>query len=326
MTGFRPSLLESVGFCLLWMTLIVLLTSGSATAAPHMGFVHLAAPSASRATLDASAGLFAEAARRHVQSRGIETVVAVATLHDAKQTIAALAAQGVEILVVSSSCLFDAARSVAPDYPDTLFFVRTDGAVPDTMSGYQIRSYEACYLAGVQAASCLQAAVLAAQADEHAVKPPLEIRLSVPEKTPTSTAEAYRNHNAFALGVRSLVPDAHVVLTQGDAPSLEQLMLKAVALNWNNVFASLLAQRRFGIWQGTGRTLWYGYDSGVIKVAQNADANTLAAAQTLAQRSPFSGPLYDNAGTLRVPKGTVLSDAQLIALDWYVAGISVFPQ
>lgn len=317
MTGFHSARLLEPFFrsVLLLSALLVCVVSsspGDAQAAPHMSFVHLkTAPTTEQSTAlpAASVDLFAEDARLHLQARGIETVVAFADSDDAEQTLRNAAEQQPEILVVTDPRLFDAAHRTALAFPATLFFVRTDAPVPDFMSGYQARTYEACYLAGVEAAKRLR--------NESAP----ELRLFAPDTEPGgTTAETYRNRNAFALGLRSILPDARLILTRtADAVSLEALMTQTV-LNWRNVFASVLAQRRFGIWQ-TGRTIWYGMGSGVIKVASDADATISTTAAALADKPVFSGPLHDNSGQLRVPKGKTLSDAQLATLDWYVAGI-----
>jgi simple sugar transport system substrate-binding protein len=36
---------------------------------------------------------------------------------------------------------------------------------------------------------------------------------------------------------------------------------------------------------------------------------------------PFSGPLKDNSGAVKVPAGTAMTDQQLMAIDWYVEGV-----
>ncbi len=36
---------------------------------------------------------------------------------------------------------------------------------------------------------------------------------------------------------------------------------------------------------------------------------------------PFAGPLKDSTGVVRVAAGSTLSDAELLAINWYVDGI-----
>jgi len=36
---------------------------------------------------------------------------------------------------------------------------------------------------------------------------------------------------------------------------------------------------------------------------------------------PFAGPLKDNTGVVKVAAGSALSDAQLMAINWYVDGV-----
>ncbi len=56
--------------------------------------------------------------------------------------------------------------------------------------------------------------------------------------------------------------------------------------------------------------------------AEVADAaNTVIAGIKDGTFNIFTGPIYDQAGELRVPEGETLSDADLLSMDWYVQGV-----
>lgn len=52
------------------------------------------------------------------------------------------------------------------------------------------------------------------------------------------------------------------------------------------------------------------------KLADAAKADIIAGKQKV-----FTGPLYDQSGTEKVPAGTTLTDKELLSMDWFVKGV-----
>ena len=82
-----------------------------------------------------------------------------------------------------------------------------------------------------------------------------------------------------------------------------------------------------------GENVWVEMDEGIVELSEltkNAAPGTKEAVEEAKKRlqsrkyDVFYGPIIDNAGKLRVPKGESMSDEDLLNnFDWYVEGVSV---
>jgi simple sugar transport system substrate-binding protein len=83
-----------------------------------------------------------------------------------------------------------------------------------------------------------------------------------------------------------------------------------------------------GTWESTD--LWYGLKQGMVKMAPYGDA-VPADVRQLADEvkqsiidgtlHPFQGPIKNQNGELVVKAGEVISDKDLLSLNWYVEGV-----
>jgi len=89
-----------------------------------------------------------------------------------------------------------------------------------------------------------------------------------------------------------------------------------------------LADLSAGSWRNT--PVWWGVPQGLVDIAPvnqavPADVRAQIAVKHEALRSGgfdvFAGPVADSGGTVRVPAGSTLSDAQLLSFDWLVEGV-----
>jgi basic membrane protein A len=104
--------------------------------------------------------------------------------------------------------------------------------------------------------------------------------------------------------------------------------LTAIVDNWDPYYVARAKAVADGTWE-SGDT-WGGLKSGMVELAPYGDAvpadvrkladDTIAAikAGTL---HPFTGPIKDQAGTVRVVAGAVADDGMLLGMDWYVPGV-----
>ena len=131
--------------------------------------------------------------------------------------------------------------------------------------------------------------------------------------------QAAQDKGKFAIGFNTdaakVVPKAYIT---------------APIWNWGPYYVKVVKQVMAGTWKPT--SYWGGMQDGIIKLApltKNAAPGTaakIAAAQKKILAKPnmeFAGPIYDQAGKLRVAKGKVLSDAEQLSLDmnWFVKGV-----
>jgi len=103
--------------------------------------------------------------------------------------------------------------------------------------------------------------------------------------------------------------------------------LAAIEHHWGGLYTRLAEQVLAGTW--TNAPVWGGIASGLVDIAAvDAKLPTAVRDALRAKRAavvagtvkPFSAPLVDNAGTVRLAAGT-LADARIKAMDWFVDGV-----
>ena len=110
---------------------------------------------------------------------------------DAERVMRDYAEFGYDMIFATSFGYIDAVLEVAADHPDVLFEHCTGYETADNVSTYDGRGYEGWYLAGITAGRMTESNILGYVA-------------------PYPIPEVLRNLNAFALGARSVNPDAEV--------------------------------------------------------------------------------------------------------------------
>jgi len=101
------------------------------------------------------------------------------------------AEQGYDMIFATSFGYMDSVLAVAEEYPDVRFEHCTGYLTADNVAIYDGRGYEGCYLAGITAGHMTESNILGYVA-------------------PYPIPEVVRNLNAFALGARSVNPEAEV--------------------------------------------------------------------------------------------------------------------
>ena len=104
--------------------------------------------------------------------------------------------------------------------------------------------------------------------------------------------------------------------------------LTAIVDNWDRYYVSRAKAVLDGTWE-SGDT-WGGLNTGMVEMAPYGDAvpddvrkladETVAAIKD-GSLHPFTGPVMDQAGTVRIPEGETASDEMLLGMDWYVPGV-----
>ncbi len=124
---------------------------------------------------------------------GIETAISEAVPEgpDAERIIRDYAQKGYNVIVATSFGYMDSVMNVAKDYPDVTFLHATGYQTADNVGIYDGRGYQGWYLAGIVAGKMTKTNSLGYVA-------------------PYAIPEVIRNMNAFALGARSVNPDATV--------------------------------------------------------------------------------------------------------------------
>ncbi len=319
---------------------------------PAIALVHLLLPPESKhAATPAEWVRSLDRARDRMESRRIPTVVSAGPPGDIR-TFREVANMEPELLIATSPLLYEMARETSRLARSTTVFVCTDETVDGDLSGFQVRTYEAHYLAGLLAGSLSQKGILGYLAND-----PYQ-----------SEASRQRNANAFALGVQAANPNGTILYAPGKTPEQEldallaagadivdvewmrpalaerlrkqsaryigtaqhpgdPFFLAAPEWEWGNVFGDILTQVRFGIWRP--RNVSYGFQEGVVRlsafgpsVPDDVRERVKKAEKALrAGGSPFKGPIRDTTGTIRIRDGKIPGDEDLRAMNWSVQGL-----
>ncbi len=344
-------------FSVLAILLACLLASLPAAAKPRpaVALVHLFLPPDDERRAELMGWIRSlDHARDMLESRRIPTIVSAVPTDDPAE-LRELAAMKPEVLITTSPLLYPLVRDEAERHPDTVFLACTDEEAEGSLSGYQVRTYEAHYLAGLLAGSLSDGAVGYLANDPY-----------------QSEASRIRNANAFTLGAQAANPAVRVLYAPGKTPdddvktliaagvdiidmertrpSLlrllrehsvrfigtaqrveDPLFLAAPEWDWGNAFGDLLAQVRFGLWRP--RNVSYGIKEGVVRLSafgpsvpddlQSRVRNEEKAIRN--GRSPFRGPVRDTAGNVRIAERRTITDAELRSMNWRVQGLEPLP-
>jgi basic membrane protein A len=139
----------------------------------------------------------------------------------------------------------------------------------------------------------------------------------------TATQIAAQEKGAFAVGYNTSTPDA--------APNA---YLTAPLFHWEKFYVDDVQKLMDGTW--TSRSYWEGLASGMVslddltKNCAEGTADAVAAAQAKIESGelePFTGPIADQSGTVKVAQGTKMTDEEIWNMGWFIKGvIGTIPQ
>ena len=179
--------------------------SAAAKPRPAIAFVHLLLPPGGEPHASPAGWIGSlDRARDTLESLRIPTIVSSVPPGNAED-LNELSEMDPEVLITTSPLLYAAACDVAKRSPNTVFFACTDETVHDNMSGFQARTYEAHYLAGLIAGALSENGVIGYLAND-------------PYQSKTSRL---RNANAFTLGAQKSKAAIRVRYAPGNAPDEE---------------------------------------------------------------------------------------------------------
>ena len=105
-------------------------------------------------------------------------------------------------------------------------------------------------------------------------------------------------------------------------------VLTSVVWNWGGLYKDIAADMVDGDWKPV--QIWAGLDDGVVDLAPISDKVPSDVRALVVQRRAsivdrtlriFEGPIRDTNGDIRVPSGQLVSDADLLTMDYYVLGV-----
>ena len=298
----------------------------------------------------------AKALGASVQTTFVENVPEGA---DAERVIRDLAREGHKIIFTPSFGYMEPTLKVAQEFPDVKFESITGYKTAPNVAVANARYYEGRYLAGVAAGRMTQSnlagyvagfpipevlqGINAFTLGMRSVNPRAQVKVVWlntwfdPTKerdaamalfnqkvdviafhtASTAVMAAAQERGKMAVAyhsdMRKVAPDAQIM---------------AVTHEWGAYYTSRVKAVQQGQWQSG--TVWGGMKEGMVrvgdfgpKVSKAVQTEVLAKQKEVAsgKLQPFAGPITDNEGKLVLPSGQVLSDAEILSMNFLVAGV-----
>jgi simple sugar transport system substrate-binding protein len=277
---------------------------------------------------------------------------------DAERVIRQLAASGHNLIFTTSFGFMDPTVKVAQMFPDVKFEHATGYKRLDNLSTYSARFYEGRWIIGTiaglmtetnkigyiasfpipEVVSGINAATLAARK----INPEIEVQVVWVNSWYDPGREADAAKALIAQG-------ADMIMQHTDSPAALQVaenagvhafgqasdmikfapnaQLTAIVDNWAPYYIDRVQAVLDGTW--SGQDMWGGIKDGEVVMAPytNMPDEVKKAAEEqqelirAGQLHPFTGPIKDREGEVRIPEGETATDEQILGMDWFVEGV-----
>ncbi|HBM50617.1 MULTISPECIES: BMP family ABC transporter substrate-binding protein [unclassified Marinobacter] len=297
-----------------------------------------------------------------VQTTYVENVAEGA---DAERTIRMLAQAGNDVIFTTSFGFMNPTIRVAEQFPDITFMHATGYKQADNVGTYLSKTYEGRYVTGVAAGLVTESNVLgyiasfpipevirdinAVYLGAKSVNPDIEIKV-VWANTWFDPAKEADAANAM------MDQGADVVIQHTDSPAPlmsalrrgnwgvgqasdmrefgKEAHLLSVANNWGPYYVEQVQKVMDDSWVPEDH--WGGIDEDMIQIIglsdrlseeQSEAVNQVIDAIGAGELHPFTGPLKDQAGELKVADGVTMTEQELAGMNWFVEGVgAALPQ
>ena len=300
---------------------------------------------------------YLEANMKNVETTYVENIPETA---DCERTFTDLAQKGYNIIIGTSYGYMDYMVDVSKKFPNVVFEHCSGYKTTDNLGTYFNRDYQARFLTGMVAGKYTKSNVLGFLAPfgtpevirnidaftlgAQSVNPKVQVRVvwtnswndPATEKTAAnSLIDAGADVLAMHVDSPTFAQTAQDrgVLAIGHDADMTKFAPNAILVgdvsNWGPYFVQLVKSVMDKTWKNDQ---YFGgiKDGGVIditpmssKVDKDFQATVNAKRQDIidGKLDPFSGPVYDQSGNLKVKQGEKLSDSDLLSINWFVKGV-----
>ena len=278
---------------------------------------------------------------------------------ESERVLSQFAEKGYKLIFTTSFGYMDSTIKVAERYPDVTFMHCSGYKRSPNVGTYFGRMYQAKYLAGVIAGRTSKTGKIGYVAPHpipEVVRHVDAFALGVRAVKPTATVHVVWTNSWFDPGkekeaaVSLLDAGADVIATGADSAAPMQAaqdrgglaigydsdgrdfapkaFLTAPVWDWTVIYREVVSKVRDGSWESVD--YWNGLESGVVKLAPMSDlvpaevqAEVEAASAKIASGElvVFAGPWNKQDGTAAYGPGQVPTDAELLAMDYFVEGV-----
>jgi basic membrane protein A and related proteins len=330
--------------------------AGSASAETKAGFVYVGPIGDHGYSYQHDQGRLALEKEPGVTTTYVENVPEGA---DAERVIRQLATSGNDIIFTTSFGFMNPTLKVAKNFPNVKFEHATGYKRAANVSTYSARFYEGRVILGTIAGMMTKSNVVGYIGSfpiPEVIRGIDAFTLALRKVNPKAVVKVVWVNSWFDPGkegdaAKALIDQGADIITQHtDSPAPLQVaesrgvyafgqasdmrafapkaQLTAIVDNWNNYYIERVKAVADGTWESTDS--WYGLKQGMVEMAPYGDAvpaDVRQAADAVKQSiidgtfHPFQGPIKNQQGELVVKAGEVLSDKDLLGLNWYVEGV-----
>ncbi len=280
---------------------------------------------------------------------------------EAEKVMEDMVAKGAKIVFATSFGFMEAVGKLAKKYPDVYFMNTADFKIADDVTSYMGRMYQARYLAGIVAGSMSKdgkIGYVAAFPIAEVIRGINAFTLGVQTINPKAKVyvewtKSWYDPAKEKAAAMILVEKGCDILAQHQDSSATQEVAEEVGIysigyhtnmaskapnvhltapiwNWLPIYLNIIDKVKNDRWQHSAN--WYGIETNAVglapfnkKVPDEVRIAVEAARSRLMTEKNivFSGPIKDQSGKVRVPKGKSLSDEELLTMDWLVEGVVV---
>lgn len=293
----------------------------------------------------------------NVQTTYVENVPETA---DSERVFTDLAQKGYKIIIGTSYGYMDYMVDVSKKFPNVVFLHCSGYKTTANMGTYFDRDYQARYLTGMVAGKYTKSNILgfiapfgtpevirnidAFTLGAQSVNPKVQVKVVWTNSwndppTEKTAANSLIDAGADVLAMHVDSPtfaqtaQERGVLAIGHDSDMAKFAPNAILVgdvsNWGPYFVNVVKEVMNKTWKPT--QYWGGIkDGGIIditpfspKVDKSFQATVMAKRQDIINGTfdPFSGPIYDQNGNLKVKAGEKASDQTLLSINWFVKGV-----
>lgn len=283
---------------------------------------------------------------------------------DSERSIEQLAQEGCNVIIANSFGYGDAMLEVAKKYPDIVFLHCSGLSTADNVSTFFGRIYQARYLSGMVAGAMTKnnnIGYAAAYPIPEVIRGINAFTLGVQAVNPDATVKVVWSNTWVdptleKQAAQSLINAGCDVLAQhADTPAVQQAAeeagiysvgynsdmrsfapnanLTGPIWNWGPYYVRAIKGAMDGTWKS--ESYWGGLEDGIVDLAPISDkvpADIVAKVEAKKNEmiaktwDVFTGPIYDQDGTLKVQEGQQMTDDEKLSLDWFVKGVEGSPK
>ncbi|MCY6356151.1 BMP family ABC transporter substrate-binding protein [Clostridium sp. ZS2-4] len=267
--------------------------------------------------------------------------------------------QGCNVIIGTSFGFMDGMAKAAGEHPDVKFLHCSGYTTADNMSNYFGRMYQARYLSGIVAGMKTKSNVIgyvAAFEIPEVVRGINAFTLGVRSVNPDAVVKVKWTNTWYdpakeKEAAKALLDEGSDVITQhqdtaGPQQAAEErgvfsigyntnmeakapkAYMTAPVWNWGPYYVSQVKAIMDGTWKSESH--WGGMEEGIIDLAP-LTKNAPAGAEEKVKKTKediisgankvFVGPIKDNKGQEKVAKDKIMSDEELLKMNWFVEGV-----